>query len=312
MEKVSVVVPVYNRARLLKRCLDSVYSQTWRPIELIVVDNNSSDGSAELAQKWAVSHSTKDFEIKLLREYNKGAAYARNRGVEAASGEYLMYCDSDDALRPTLIRRAIGLFMEDSETDIVCWKCVIHGFNGGTHIPAFSYRRPIEGHIIHALIHPLGYMARTRVLRKAGDWNESLLQWDDFEYGLRVLLVTDKVVGIDEVLGDVYAQSVSITGEDFSTRIGKWESSLDEMERVIKKSEHQNRDSLLRMVDYRRIILAAHYAREGSMDYAWNLKNATLSAERLTKWQKVLLRGAYAYTRYGLRGAWRLIAPFFR
>ncbi|MDR2067658.1 MAG: glycosyltransferase [Holosporaceae bacterium] len=90
--KVSVVVPVYNAAELLPRCLDSLVNQTLENIEIICVNDGSTDGSCEILEKY----STKDSRITVLHQENLGQGAARNVGMNAASGEYLGFVDADD------------------------------------------------------------------------------------------------------------------------------------------------------------------------------------------------------------------------
>ena len=97
--KVSVVVPVYNAGALLSRTLDSILAQTFRDFELVCVDDGSTDGSREVLKAYA----EKDSRIRLICQKNSGGAVARNRGLEASTGEYVYFCDHDDRLHPNLL-----------------------------------------------------------------------------------------------------------------------------------------------------------------------------------------------------------------
>ena len=94
--KVSVIIPVYNAERYLRQCLDSVISQTLRDIEIICVDDGSTDGSHEILKEYA----ERDSRVRLLRQENKGAGAARNCGIDVAHGEYAAFIDADDCLCP--------------------------------------------------------------------------------------------------------------------------------------------------------------------------------------------------------------------
>jgi hypothetical protein len=97
-ELVTVIIPTYNRAQLVTEALDSVYGQTHRPIECIVVDDGSTDDTVEVVKKWKRARTGDDFCIRLLQQENHGAPAARNRGMEAARGDDLLFLDSDDQL----------------------------------------------------------------------------------------------------------------------------------------------------------------------------------------------------------------------
>lgn len=306
-EKVSVVVPVFNRAGLLVRCLDSVAAQTWGRLEIIVVDNGSADGSADVAEAWA--EANKGIEVLVLSEPRRGACAARNKGLDNVSGEYVIFFDSDDVMRPGLVRRAIKEFQCDQRRGIVCWPCCIHGLDGSLRIPPFQPDRPLECHMIHALLRPQGYMARTNLVKDVGGWNESLPGWNDWELGVRLLLADPEIGFVEDVLSDIYAQPESITGRNFSSKAGVWEKSLDAVRDVIKVSLKggEEKRRLLRIVAYRTVILAAHYAKEGRMDLANRLKRKAMSDSVLGIVQRLALQVAYAYTGSGGRGAWLIL-----
>jgi len=101
---VSVIIPTYNRAHLVTETLDSVYEQTYRPIECIVVDDGSTDDTVAVVTEWKERHRGESFSVRLLEQENKGAPAARNHGLEAATGKYLLFLDSDDMLKPDALK----------------------------------------------------------------------------------------------------------------------------------------------------------------------------------------------------------------
>ncbi|MBP5334274.1 MAG: glycosyltransferase family 2 protein [Bacteroidales bacterium] len=102
MAEISVIIPVFNTEQYLDRCLDSVLGQTFQDIEVICVDDVSTDGSAALIERRA----GKDSRLRYIRqEANAGPGKARNRGIEAANGRYVYFQDSDDWIEPDLLSR---------------------------------------------------------------------------------------------------------------------------------------------------------------------------------------------------------------
>lgn len=93
---ISVIIPVYNAAPYLMECLDSVSSQTMRDMEIILVDDGSTDGSGEMACRWTRLHP----EARYARQANGGASSARNAGITMASGRWIAFVDADDVLPP--------------------------------------------------------------------------------------------------------------------------------------------------------------------------------------------------------------------
>lgn len=101
MAKVSIIIPVYNVERYLEKCLDSVLGQSMEDIEIVLVNDGSTDGSAEICRKYA----GKDPRIVLINQENAGLSAARNTGFRHSSGEYILYVDSDDYIRPDSCER---------------------------------------------------------------------------------------------------------------------------------------------------------------------------------------------------------------
>ena len=99
MPKVSVIIPVYNVEKYLRACLDSIVNQTLKDVEIICVDDGSTDGSAVILAEYAA----KDNRIKVVRTVNGGAGVARNVGLDLAHGEYAYFSDSDDILHRKLL-----------------------------------------------------------------------------------------------------------------------------------------------------------------------------------------------------------------
>ena len=89
---ISVIVPCYNVEKYLKRCMDSILRQTYRNLEIILVDDGSTDRTGKMCDKYAL----KDNRIKVVHKENGGLSTARNTGIEYSTGEYISFCDSDD------------------------------------------------------------------------------------------------------------------------------------------------------------------------------------------------------------------------
>ena len=98
-ELISVIVPVYNVESYLSRCVDSIVEQTYHDLEIILVDDGSTDGSPQICDDYA----TKDSRIKVIHKKNGGEGDARNCGVVSSHGEYMSFVDSDDWLTPNAI-----------------------------------------------------------------------------------------------------------------------------------------------------------------------------------------------------------------
>lgn len=114
MKLVSIIVPIYNSEKTIKKCLDSVLVQTYRNIEIICVNDGSTDNSLNLLKEY----SKKDNRIKVIVKSNGGVSSARNVGIKSAKGEYISFADSDDWLEKNMIEELVNV-MESKNVDIV-------------------------------------------------------------------------------------------------------------------------------------------------------------------------------------------------
>lgn len=110
---VSVIVPVYNTANYLRDCLESVLQQSYEPIEVIAIDDGSTDTSRGLLEKYAA-----EGEVMLLTQSNQGQGTARNKGIETAQGKYLLFLDSDDKIDTGMVEQLVRL-LTDHDADLV-------------------------------------------------------------------------------------------------------------------------------------------------------------------------------------------------
>ena len=116
MPKVSIIVPVYNVERYLRQCLDSLVDQTYQNIEIICVDDGSTDASSEILTEYALKNS----KVRVIRQENSGLSVARNVGFSFATGEYVMYVDSDDWIDVCACEKAV-FKAEEHAADLVMW-----------------------------------------------------------------------------------------------------------------------------------------------------------------------------------------------
>ena len=112
-KKVSVIIPVYNTVHYLNKCLESVVSQTYRNMEIICVDDGSTDGSERIVDEFAV----RDSRVIAIHQPNKGESNARNRGLRAASGDYIGFMDCDDWIEPDMYE-SLAKALEEEDADM--------------------------------------------------------------------------------------------------------------------------------------------------------------------------------------------------
>lgn len=135
---ISIIVPVYNAEAYLRQCIDSLLSQTFEDIEIICVDDGSTDASASILTEYAL----KDCRLKVITQSNKGVSASRNRGIEESSGNWLMFVDSDDWIDPDTCELAYKTAIV-SYANVVFWS-YISEFQDGRSVPHFLMDRYCE------------------------------------------------------------------------------------------------------------------------------------------------------------------------
>lgn len=139
MPKFSIIIPVYNVEDYIGKCLDSVFNQTFKDYEVIVVNDGTKDNSMEIV---------KEYDVKIINQENMGLSEARNTGVKKAKGEYILFLDSDDFIEKDLLKRIndssknnpdiIRFQIEDYENNEVTNKYEEDSFNGLNGVEAFK------------------------------------------------------------------------------------------------------------------------------------------------------------------------------
>lgn len=184
----SAIVPTFNRAALLKETLACLVSQPYRPLEVIVVDDCSSDDTVEQIQRFINECSEAGLSFRIIRlDQNSGPAHARNVGVKLASGEYIFFNDSDDLVDRQKLKLQIEALDRDVSLDFVYGPTLILE----TGVPVFGavYLNPLQACIRQLrspFFHTMGPVFRRSFLAKAGDWDAKLPPFDDWEYHLRL------------------------------------------------------------------------------------------------------------------------------
>ena len=113
---ISIIVPAYNMEEYLEKCIASLLAQTYTNIEIVIVDDGSTDNTWKLCEIFQSNHSN----ILAIHQVNGGAASARNKGIDAAAGEYLMFVDADDYVEPDICERLINALVENNAGCAMC------------------------------------------------------------------------------------------------------------------------------------------------------------------------------------------------
>ena len=197
---ISVIIPAHNAGRWIDQTIRSATTQTWKDVEVIVVDDGSTDRTAEIA-------GGADAErVRVISQSKSCAAAARNRGLSEARGEFIQFLDADDVLAPDKIARQMEA-LSGKPADTIA-SCAWGRFTGEPESaefaeePVWRVANPVEW-LVRSLdgggmMQPGAWLTPRSIVDAAGPWNESLTLHDDGEYFTRVLLKAKRNVFVPE------------------------------------------------------------------------------------------------------------------
>ena len=189
---VSIIVPIYNAAPYLQETLDSIMASTYRPIEVIMVDDGSKDDSLKIARDICGIHP----ECRVLSQANSGVSAARNKAIRNANGAYILPVDADDKIADTFIEKAVEILEKEPNIRVVGCRCWMFGAeNKEWKLPTFS----------HALLARKNMIPATALYRKV-DWEkcggycEEEIYREDWDFWLSMMELGGTFYKINEVL----------------------------------------------------------------------------------------------------------------
>ena len=202
---ISVIIPTYNRAHLIKRSVDSVLNQTYKNLELIIVDDGSTDNTKEIID------SINDNRIVYVKQENQGACAARNKGIDLAKGKYIAFQDSDDTWLLNKLEKQINT-LKKNNADVVCSKMFIYGNLLRKKIP----KNIKEGFLKKDTL-PLGVsngaLLGKREVFLENKFDTTIKCIEDFEIALRIK-EKHSIYFMDEALINYYIQKDSISSNN--------------------------------------------------------------------------------------------------
>jgi glycosyltransferase involved in cell wall biosynthesis len=309
--KISIIMPVFNRERQLPDTLRSIADQTYRPIELILVDNGSEDSSLECCHRFQTENSDRFLEVLVYQEPKRGANAARNTGLSMATGDYLMFFDSDDQMYPDCIARIVHQLAAHQYPKAIAVPYYIVFPNGRkSRRPHYFSANPAD-QLFDVLICTHNVCLKRTLPEKTGPWVEDLQRWQDLEFGFRVLLRTKDLFWITgKPLYEVHFHEKSISGRSYSDDNDKLYDSLMKIRATIEKQpDSPEKDRQQRALCYKIGTVAAQIRKEGHKDLGRKyLEKALLQLpKKRRKLGKLILRFQFFYEGNGGRGLWRVV-----
>jgi len=191
--KISVIVPCYNYGKYLPECLESVRAQTRKDWECIIIDNGSTDNTAEVGKKFAAD----DSRFVYLHIEQKGVSYARNYGITQSKGVYILPLDADDRIGNTYLEKGVPVLEADRNVKLVYCEAMLFGAaEGKWQLPDYSFRDLLAENMIFC-----SAIYRKEDHLKTGGYNEKMQEgFEDWEHWIRLLSDGGSVYRIPEIL----------------------------------------------------------------------------------------------------------------
>lgn len=210
--KVSVVIPCYNVEAYVVECLESILAQDHADLEVLCVDDGSTDGT--VASIRAMQAGPGGEKIRLIQQANKGAAAARNHGLQEATGAYIQFMDADDLLMPRKIGHQVRLAVKEDYPDLIVGSFRIIDAKGKLIQERYytSRKGDVWMHLMRTdLGNTIANLWRKEAVDAAGGWDESMRSSQEYDLMFRVLLNTDRILLDTELYTIVRKRTGSIT-----------------------------------------------------------------------------------------------------
>lgn len=245
MALISVIVPVYQAEKLIRRCVESVLRQTFEDWELILVDDGSKDSSGRLCDAYA----TEDKRIRVLHQENAGVSAARNVGIEASSSEYIAFLDSDDYIEPNMLELLVDAMCSSGADTAGCGNLYL--YPDGRLVPEalLSSGLYIGEDIKKAIVRPLlrdrlegdilnGYIVR--FLYKSSIIKEHSIKFsgaylEDEVFLIEYFSIAGKLAVVDEPLYVYMMNPESVTRKYLENYTAVFRHSLDMKRKLVEK-----------------------------------------------------------------------------
>ncbi|OGZ53397.1 MAG: hypothetical protein A3B25_02135 [Candidatus Ryanbacteria bacterium RIFCSPLOWO2_01_FULL_48_26] len=257
---VSIIIPAYNAEKYIKESVESALGQTYPLVEVIVIDDGSTDGTKAILDPYI-----RGGKIRYFRQDNRGLAASRNAGIRGSSGEFIAFLDADDLFLPAKIESQVHA-LETNSAYGVCYSDILHFTDppagGGTRqFYHHRYRYP-SGDLFEDLLHrqfinPLTVLVRKNVLDRFGVFDENLLRSEDWDLWLRWARAGVRFFYLDKALAHYRVRTIGNLSSMKSEPLMK-EKNLELFERVgsmlstIEKKQYKF-DAIMHRLRFKRV-----------------------------------------------------------
>ncbi len=232
---ISVIVPVFNAEKYVNRCIDSILNQTYENLEVILVNDGSSDGSIKICEKW----QKLDSRVKLISQENAGVSAARNKGIETATGDYVSFVDNDDWLRPEMYKNLVKQATKDNADLTFCKFINVDTAYNRENIneinltpenlkhPEFFFLKNRKGNNLSGIIGCCNRILIKKDMLKKLKFDESLKFGENIVFVLNLVKNAKKISVVDEYLYNHFKDSsIKTYDEDYVENLNAYHKAV--------------------------------------------------------------------------------------
>lgn len=270
---VSIIIPVYNAEKYLHRCVDSVLKQTYQNLEILLIDDGSEDGSGAICDEYA----DQDCRVRVIHKENTGVSDTRNVGLDSASGEYILFVDSDDYIDEVMVENLFDRALKDNSDIVMCRYCIDRA--GAISTINMHYKDEYAGfedirsgllQLYYTDYHTGLYSLCNKLIKKSVystdgvQFDTALKRGEDAWFVFQCLKRCNRVAYINEPYYYYYQNPNSVMHTIYEDQFEKW---VDMRKRLLKENENLGfkidfnlfyREFLYKTVIYCKDLVASH------------------------------------------------------
>lgn len=265
--KVSIIVPVYNTDQFLRKCLDSLVNQTLEEIEIVIIDDGSTDSSPVIIEEYKAQYPRK---ILHIRKENGGQASARNIGMERCRGEYIGFLDSDDYVSPTMFEEMYRLAKAEDTDYVACGYTDVYRENGQTIVlQQYVASRPcktVQDMYIDALVSPFLHLYRANIIKESGVRFPEGFIFEDTAFYVNLIPYIKSVATIEKPLAFRLRRKNSTTTTISADRVRQIFPVIDDIDKWYAKKQWNQQYGSEKEYFCSRILLGSSMDRISQVD----------------------------------------------
>ncbi|WP_430811111.1 MULTISPECIES: glycosyltransferase family 2 protein [unclassified Carboxylicivirga] len=229
---ISIIIPCYNVQDYIAECVHSAYTQTYPHIEVICIDNNSSDATREKLEQLKQQYP----QLIINKESKLGAPATRNKGLALAKGEWIQFLDADDLLMPEKIEHQVGMLKENPDCSFIAGSCLKRDLTGKDTPNRPFERNPFKSLFVTQLGNTCANLWNRRYIDQIRGWDEALKSSQEADLMFRLLQQNDKVAFDQEPLTIVRERPFGQISQ--SNHSEKWQRFFNKRIEIVEWLQH--------------------------------------------------------------------------